>query len=154
MKFKNFIKKNSIPLMLFVLLLVIIIAGLLFVGMFVPSNKNGIYGDRLKDIADNPLGEKEKNDAKTEILKDKSITDATITVKGRIVYLHLYMKELDRKDAMKKAETVFAHFTEKQKSYYDFQIAIQNEGKTEEDNYTMFGARNHGSKETLWTNYE
>jgi len=158
MSFKKFIKKNSVPLMLFVLLLVIIIAVVLFIGMFVPSNKNGIYGNRLDGIEEYAI-ENATWEKIESLATEKDFSKVTTRLKGRVIYVHLYTT-LEREKAKKASEVIFEAFSAEQKLYYDFDIVIHNESEEEGKSYIMFGSRNHSALgedkealETVWTNY-
>jgi len=159
MKFKKFIKKNSVPLMLFVLLLVIIVAVLLFIGMFVPSNNKGPYGNRLDDIDKYPIESKTWKEVESLALKDEKFTKVNVNQKERVIYIHLYTS-LDREEAKKASDIVFEAFSDAQKSYYDFDLVIHNESEEEGKSYVMFGSRNHAALDeedeeikTIWGNY-
>lgn len=149
---KRIFKENKV---LFVLLTLIIIASILIVfGLikyFYYGNGNNAYGMRLYDISENPLNDHLASDVK-ELLKDSSIKDVKVDLKGKVVYLTIDLSELmSLNDAKSLAIKSLEAFTDKEKKYYDVQFIITASSVEDENSlYPTMGYKNSNSSQIVW----
>ena len=149
---KRIFKENKV---LFVLLTLIIIASALIlfglVRYFYYGNGNSAYGMRLYDIEDNPLNSNLESDIR-ELLKESSVNDVTVDLKGKIVYLTIDLSELmSMNDAKSIAIKSLEAFTENEKKYYDIQFILTAKKLEDENNlYPTMGYKNSNSSQIVW----
>ena len=111
---KKFLQQNRVFVIMMgiVLTCLIVILSLLFIYFYKGNNKDK-YGNRLNDIKEVTINN--TKDIVTNIKKDTDITEATVDVSGKIVYIILTFKEGITLDVAKgKALVVLDNFTEEE----------------------------------------
>jgi hypothetical protein len=146
---KKFLQQNRVFVIMMgiVLTCLIVILSLLFIYFYKGNNKDK-YGNRLNDIKEVAINN--TKDIVTNIKKDTDITEATVDVSGKIVYIILTFKEGITLDVAKgKALVVLDNFTEEELTLYDFQISLIEKSSS---GYVISGAKNNGTATITWNN--
>ncbi len=146
---KKFLQQNRVFVIMMgiVLVCLIVILSLLFIYFYKGNNKDK-YGNRLNDIKEVAINN--TKDIVSSIKKDSDITEATVDVSGKIVYIILTFKEGITLDVAKgKALVALDSFTEEELTLYDFQISLIEKSSS---GYVISGAKNNGTATITWNN--
>lgn len=147
-KIWKFIVNNRIYI---VLLLFVLFGAFVFVTMKAyldPEDAYAVYGNRLNGIEDVPITKEKENEIIEFIKEDENITDASISIQGKII--NIIIKSKDKKNTVEEMEEkgieIIEKFSEEEIKFYDFQFFIKNE----EANYNLIGYKNKKSDEISW----
>lgn len=133
--------------MLFVILIVCFVAIICVALTFFYSKNESVYGSRLDDIEKYPIKDKVKKDFKESLTKEDRVKKVTMTIKGRIIYVHIsFDDEITLDDAKVIAEKSLELFSDKIKSYYDIEFMLKSK------NFNIIGAKNSVSENLAWNN--
>ena len=148
MKFLKRHKSLIIALIVFILMFVLF---LLVYRSFFPDEENAIYGSRLEGIEKVELTKEDKSKI-TEALKGIS-KKTKVRTQGRIIEVSISLNdEVNRDTAKAESNKVFEQISKEQKEYYDIQVFISKEGKTEDAaQFPIIGYKHHISEGFTWT---
>ncbi len=152
-KFKKFWVENRVLCVLFI---IVVICVCLILGVcvkyFFGSSKSS-YGDRLNGIEQVEVTEEIKNNFINKVKEDETIVEASLDVKGKIIYITLSFNETVKlEDAKLKAEASVSLFEEKYLNFYDLNYVLKQVASGENSGFVLMGARNvHGSG-LIWNN--
>ena len=144
----KWIKKNKFTCLAIVLFVVIAIVGYKAISVFFPDTDRAIYGDRL----DNKVAVKKSayDSLKAKFSEQEFVKEVSVRENGRTINIIVTVNDSTSKDSAKSlAGMVTEHFTEIQIGYYDFQLFIQKEDKSEND-FPIIGYKQHNSSEFSW----
>ena len=144
----KWIKKNKFTCLAIVLFVVIAIVGYKAISVFFPDTDSAIYGDRL----DNKVAVKKSayDSLKAKFSEQEFVKEVSVRENGRTINIIATVNDSTSKDSAKSlAGMVTEHFTEIQIGYYDFQLFIQKEDKSEND-FPIIGYKQHNSSEFSW----
>lgn len=149
-KIKKLWVENRVLVVLFIIVIICIclILGVCLKYFFGTSNSS--YGDRLNGIEEVLITDEIKNNFINKMKEDETIVDATLTVSGKIIYIHLiFNQNVKLEEAENKAQTSVSLFEEKYLNFYDLNYTLKQENN---DGFLIMGARNvHGSG-LIWNN--
>ena len=134
-KIKEFYHNNRIYciLMGISLFCIILIAGV-FVMIFVNQTNTNVYGNRLAGIENVEINS-EKQKEIVDFLEEQKIVDkASINIKGKIMYITVYLNTIKVDDAQSIAIKSLDKLTEDEKNFYDINYTFTKEAQKEENN--------------------
>lgn len=144
---KKMWKENRVLAVLLLILLVCFIAIICVALTFFYSKNTSTYGDRLENIEKYPITETIKSTYEEELKKNTSVTNVSIKLIGRILYIHI---EFDEKITLEKAQDLATKsldvFEEDYINYYDIQVVLKS------SNFTIIGAKNSVVDHISWNN--
>ena len=132
-----------ICLMAFVILVVMFY---IFFSLFIGGNDP--YGSRLKGISSVKISSSLKKDVVSSIKEHNEVEKAEVRVQGKIVYIHIYVKEgvavATAKDIATKS---LEKFSDEEKKFYDFGFLLK---ENKDDGYIVTGSKNIKSDIIVW----
>ena len=152
-KIKDLWNRNRV---LIVLVLIVIacfcIMGVVMVKYFFGGNTSS-YGDRLDDIKDMPYKEEDKLALINTIKENDIVSDVSVNVKGKIIYIRILFNEKATLDtakgvASKSVEAISADYQSK----YDLEYTIVQEANETVAGFTLMGAKNINRTVLIWNN--
>ncbi len=148
----KFIKKHK---SLIIALIIFILVFVLFLGIyrfFFPNEESAIYGDRLEGLTKEvEITKKDKTKIEDAL---KEISNATkVRTQGRIIEVSISIKDEVNRDAAKEnSKKILEQLSEKQIKYFDIQVFIKKEGKTEDAaQFPIIGYKHHTLDGFTWT---
>ena len=125
---------------------IIIIMLYVFASIFVGSN--GKYGHRLDGIKTVELTKKELSSISDGIMKNDTVSDSSVRVEGKIVYVDIEFKENANKDKAKEiSSSVLKEFSDKEIDFYDFEFILSQKG---EKGFKLTGTKSPKNKIISW----
>ncbi len=142
-------RKKIIKIVIALILLVILGGTIFFVKEMIFSGEaKVIYGSRLKGIDKVKISDETKG--KIEKGLGDEVSKAEVRVAGKLVYVHITVKEGVGLDAAKGlSNKVLEFFTDEQKSFYDIQLLIKSE--SENAQFPIIGYKQRTRKGFSWT---
>lgn len=145
----KWIKKNKFTVIAIVCFVIIAILGFKLKEILFPDQRTAVYGDRLdgkvsvdKDIYDT---------IKQKLSENQNVKSVTIHENGRRIDITITVEDsLNKADAKKLTDGITEPFNESQISYYDFQVFIKKDAKSEND-FPIIGYKHHNSSSFSWT---
>lgn len=122
-----------------------------FFNMFVSGS--GKYGDRLKGIDDVVISSKNKKEVVNFLEEKDYVTDASVRVQGKIVYINIVFTKDTKLDKAKAIATeTLALFKDKTKEYYDFGYFLTQEEKEDSNDkgYIVTGTKHAKLEKISW----
>ena len=146
-KKKNIIARHKLLFLICLLAFIILIVMFyIFFSLFIGGNDP--YGNRLKGINSVKISSKEKKEVASFLTEKDEIVDSLVRVQGKVVYVHIKLKEgigLDR--AKEIAQESLGKFSDKEKKFYDFEYFLYEE---KDDGYVVIGNKNVRSESLVW----
>ena len=151
-KIWNFILKYRVIIVLVLLAIFLTFMFIAIKSYMYPTDVKSVYGNRLDGIEKVPFTDDEIKKLVNKIKEDENFTDASISIKGKIVNIHIKVTNKDNtKDKMKeKCNDILKEFSEEKIAFYDFEFFITNE----DGNYKMIGYKNKKRKEISYVSDE
>jgi len=141
---KEFYTKNKkgIKIGLAVFFIIIIISSIwLFI---MPTFKTNKYGNRLKDLDKHKISNKTISEIKSKANENDSVLKISYHREGRIINISMTVDSNFGVDQAKEfANGLLSLFKDEDKSYYDIQVLIKANDKSE--NYPIIGYKNKNS---------
>ncbi len=152
-KIKTFYKNNRIYCILMaVSILCLAIIAVAFVMYFFNQTKSNAYGNRLNGIENIKISEKQAKEKADKIAEDEKVEKASVNVKGKIVYITVYLKDGKREDAETIAiKSLESLLTEDEKEFYDISFAFVKPKVEDKEGFTMMGYKKSDSTIISWT---
>ncbi len=152
-KIKNFWNQNRV---LFVLFIIVFVCAIIILGVvlkyFFGSSKSS-YGDRLDGIQEVEITDEVKNHFLESFNNDELVSNATIHIKGKIIYITLHFKDgVSLVEAQSKALASLTSFEEKYLEFYDFHYTLKGEATENSDGFLIMGAKNVNGSGLVWNN--
>ena len=142
---KEFYRKNKkiIKISLVIFFIVIILGSIwLFI---VPTFKTNKYGNRLKDIGKHKISSSTISEIKNKANENDSVLKITYHREGRILNFVMTVDSNFGVDQAKEfAGGILSSISDEDKSYYDIQVLIKANDKSE--NYPIIGYKNKNSE--------
>lgn len=125
---KKFYKNNRIYCILMAIsLLCLAVIVLLFVLYFVNQTKNDVYGNRLNGLESVKISKEDKSDLIDSVMENEMVSKTTINIKGKIIYVNVYLKEGNREDAEGIAIKLLNLVKDEHKEVYDINFSFVKE---------------------------
>lgn len=145
----DFIKSHKKLCIIGVVILVLIILLIILLKTFSVDYSIDEYGDRLDGIEKVEIKKSESDKLVSEIKEIESVKSVNYRLKGRLVYIEIEFNEGVNVDSAKEIATKsLDYFTDKQKSFYDFEFILTNEKETE--GYPELGSKHKSSDSIVW----
>ena len=145
----NFIKKHKKLCLAGLILVIFLIMIIVLLKSFSVDYSLDEYGDRLDSIDKVEISTSTSNKLVSEIKEIESVKKVSYRLQGRLVYIEIeYNEGVNVENAKEIAAKTLDYFTDKQKSYYDFQFILTNE--KEQEGYPELGAKNKSSENIVW----
>ena len=152
---KNFWKNHKIGIIAGgVILIVLIILTIAAIKIFFPNDNANLYGNRLDGIENVEITKEIKDKLIEEFTKDDRVESAEVDVRGRIIYVIVYIKtNIQAGDTRSLDNILMNNLSDEIKSYYDIQIMINNKHIAEDDTtYPIIGYKHKSGWEFSWSN--
>lgn len=152
-KLKNLWVENRVLLVLFIIVVICVCVMIgVCVSYFFGSSKSS-YGDRLDGIEAVQVTDDMKNKFLDTMKTDELISDATIKVQGKIIYITLTFKDnVTLVEAQSKALASLISFEEKYQTYYDFNYTLKSNKTDTSEGFLIMGAKNVNGSGLVWNN--
>ena len=106
------------------------------------------YGNRLKGISKVKISSKEQSSVASFLKEKEEVVDASVHLKGKIIYIHIKMKEgVNLNRAKEIANESLGKFEDDEKSFYDFGYFLSED---KEGGYVVTGTKNSNSDVIVW----
>ncbi|MDD2238905.1 MAG: hypothetical protein PHH51_03390 [Bacilli bacterium] len=153
-KLKGFYHNNRIYVILMgVSLLCLALILVAFGYYFLSQNNAGTYGNRLNGIENVKITDDKLEEMKKAIEENAIVHHASIKIKGKIVYINIYIKEDKIDDAKNVAIKSLELFEEEQSTVYDILFTIDLASKAEDSVYPIMGSKKNDNTIISWTKY-
>lgn len=144
---KKFIKKYKLLIIILILTILLVLSFFLLKSYIYNDDLKVIYGNRLNDIENYKINEKqikkiEKNYSNEEIKID-------IKIKGKIINCVVEMNKEFTKEELDTAFNLILNEFEKEKTFYDFQFFAKNK----ETDYYLIGYKNKNKDLITYSEY-
>ena len=152
-KIKELWNRNRVLIVLVIIVLTCFcIMGVVMVKYFFGGNTSS-YGDRLDDIKDMPFKEEDQQTLINTIKENDIVSDVSINVKGKIIYIRILFNEKASLDtakavAVKSVESISADYQSK----YDLEYTLVQESTEAVAGFTIMGAKNINRTVLIWNN--
>ena len=117
------------------------------------QTKNDNYGNRLNGVESVKIEEKQQKEIKTQIEENDNVDHASIRIKGKILYINIYIDEENLDDSKNIAIKSLDLLDEDQKTIYDIHFIIDLAKEKEETVYPIMGSKKSDNTIITWTNY-
>ena len=107
-----------------------------------------VHGDRLNGIESVQITDDHINEMVSEIEKNELVEKASISVKGKIVYITVTLKDGKRQDAEGIAVKSLSGLTEDEKAFYDVSFAFT---KNEDETFPILGYKKSDATIISWS---
>lgn len=146
-KKRNIISRHKLLFLLcFLAFVVCVVLFYIFFSLFIGGNDP--YGNRLKGINSVKITSKLKKDVTASLTSKDEVSDASVRVQGKIIYVHIYVKENVGLDTAKAiANEVLGSFDDDMKKFYDFGFFVKQE---KENGFVATGTKNSNSDKIVW----
>ncbi len=153
-KFKGFYHNNRVYVILMgVSLFCLALVLGVFVYYFLSQNNTGIYGNRLNGVENIQITDNKLKEVKKVIEENGLVDHASLKIKGKIVYLNIYIKEEKVDEAKNIAIKCLELFEDEQNAVYDFSFAIDLIGDSKETVFPIMGAKKSDNTIISWAKY-
>ena len=141
---------------LFVLFVIILLCACIILGVilkyFFGSSKSS-YGERLNGIQEVEVNDELQTKFLSNMKQDEQIEDATLKIKGKIIYIALTFREgVSLVEAQSKALASLQHFEQKYLDFYDFNYTLKGAATENTEGFLIMGARNVNGSGLVWNN--
>lgn len=151
-KLKTFYKNNRIYCILMGIgIFCIALIGVACVSYFINQTNSDSYGNRLVGIENVKISDTHKNDIINQIKKDKKVDKATINIKGKIIYINIYLNDGKYEDAQNIAIKSLEALTVDEKDYYDINFTFAKTKKEENSIFPVMGYKKCDATIISWT---
>ncbi len=152
-KLKGFYKNNRIYcIMMAISIFCIALIGVAFLVYFINQTKTDAYGDRLNGIENVKITDKHKDEVIAGIKENKMVDKVTINVKGKLIYINVYLNSGKKEDAQSIAIKSLDLLTEEEKEFYDINFTFSKESKSEQEaSFIMMGYKKSDATIISWT---
>ena len=146
-KKKNIIMRHKLLFLICFMATIVMIALIyIFFSLFVGGSDP--YGDRLKGISKVTITSKKKSDVSSFLKEKDEVVDASVSLKGKIINVHIKLKDGVSKDRAKEiANESLSKFDDDEKKFYDFGFFAYEE---KADGYVLTGTKNSNSPSIVW----
>lgn len=147
----KFIKKNKKLIVLGILAVLLIIFIIFIVRMFVYPTDGPIYGNRLDGIDEVKINDNKSNEIESSLLSNSNIKSAKMYIQGKIVNILIDVQNISVDDAKGALNGTLGSFSDKEKSFYDFQYFITNSSDENNESYPVIGYKSKSNDSITWT---
>ena len=121
---------------------------MLFVVYFVNQTKNDTYGNRLNGIESMEISDSEKDEIVNVIKESDKVDKATVNIKGKIIYVNVYLLDGNRDLANSIAVKVLNTLNEEKKDFYDINFSFN---KDDDEAFPFMGYKKSDATIISWS---
>ena len=153
-KIKRFYQEHRIfTILMAVVLVCMVLIITVLVQCFYVGNGSDKYGNRLEGIEKYKITESRQKDFENNIANNDKVESTDIKITGKIIYITMQIKPgvtlIEAESiALKSLET----FSEKEQSFYDFNITLKQNSTDKSDGFIISGAKNKNGSGLNWNN--
>ena len=126
----NYIKRNKGTVIAIIIFIILVVLLFQIKNIFFPNSGKAIYGNRLEGIEEVEISKDTYKKVEKSLAED-SVSKVTTDIAGKLVKIFITVNEdVDIEKAKSYGGKAIEPFTAEQKNYYDFQININNIGKS------------------------
>lgn len=145
----KWMKKNKFTVIAIFIFILLAFLGFKAKEMFFPDQRTAIYGDRLEGKV--TVEKTTYEDIKAKISESDKVDSVTLRENGRRIDITITVTNVTSKSEAKKLiSNILEPFTESQIGYYDFQVFIKKEDKSEND-FPIIAYKHHNSSTFSWS---
>jgi len=148
----KYLKKNKwviVPITAFIVVMVFAIIGI--VNLVIPKSSKNLYGNRLDNIEQYPIGDESVSKVKEELMNTGKVTNVSYDLKGKLINFVITVNDdVDRVTGESLTSKILSEFDDNIKSFYDFQVFIKTESESEI--FPIIGYKHVTSVNFVWTN--
>ena len=148
----KYLKKNKwviAPITAFIVVMVFAIIGI--VNLVIPKSSKNLYGNRLDNIEQYPIGDESVSKVKEELMNTGKVTNVSYDLKGKLINFVITVNDdVDRVTGESLTSKILSEFDDNIKSFYDFQVFIKTESESEI--FPIIGYKHVTSVNFVWTN--
>ncbi len=151
-KLKGFYRNNRIYCILMgVSLFCLLLIALAFFMFFLNQTKTDSYGSRLNGIENVEITKEHKDEIISFITSEEKVDKASINIKGKIIYINVYLNGGKVDDAQSLAIKALEKFTEDEKNFYDINYAFALTTPDENSAFPIMGYKKSDKTIISWT---
>ena len=158
-KLKGFYQNNRIYCILMgVSILCLALIAVAFLMYFINQTKNDVYGNRLSGIDSVTISNEHKDEVISFITEQKIVNKATINIKGKIIYINVYLNDGKVDDAQSLAIKILEKLTEDEKDFYDINFTFaketdesENDEESKDTSFPIMGYKKSDKTIISWT---
>ena len=152
-KLKGFYRNNRIYCILMIIsILCLLMIGGAFIMFFVNQTKTDVYGNRLAGIENVTINKEHKDEIVVFLKEQEIVDDATIDIKGKIIYINIYLASGKVDDAQSLAIKTLDKLSEDEKNFYDINYTfVKKEANAEDTSFPMMGYKKSDKTIISWT---
>ena len=151
-KLKGFYHNNRIYCILMgISLLCLLLIAAAFLMFFVDQTKTDVYGNRLNGIENVEISKTHKDEVISFITEQEIVDKANINIKGKIIYINVYLKSGKVDDAQSLAVKILEKFSEDEKNFYDINYTFALTTTEEESPFPIMGYKKSDKTIITWT---
>ena len=147
----KFIKRHKGLIVALIIFILVFVLFLLVYKSFFPDEETAIYGGRLEGI--NEVELTKSDSSKIEEALKGSCKSVKVRTQGRIIEVSMSINDdVNRDTAKAEANKIIEQLSKDKKDYYDIQVFVSKEGKTEDAaQFPIIGYKHHVSEGFTWT---
>lgn len=152
-KLKGFYQNNRVYCILMIVAILCLLSVAIFLlTTFLGQTKSSVYGNRLNGIESVKISKDHQDEISSFIQEQKIVEKCNINIKGKIVYLNIYLNDGKVEDAQSMAIKILEKFTEDEKDFYDINYTfIKESDKEEESPFPIMGYKKSDKTIIAWT---
>lgn len=155
----KFIKEHKVEMILLaVILIIIIVWGVIFAVLWFGGSGDK-YGSRLQGIEEVQISDKTFKKIEDKIKESDFVESISSSIQGKIINFTIHVKdETEPKYAKALTDIIMEHLSEKEMSFYDIQVFLEDSKTKEEKNeentskYPFIGYKHKTSESFVWSN--
>ncbi len=153
-KIKRFYQEHRIfTILMAVVLVCMVLIITVLVQCFYVGNGSDKYGNRLEGIEKYKITESRQKDFENNIANNDKVKSVDIKVTGKIIYITMQITEgVELVEAQSIAQKSLESFSEKEQSFYDFNITLKQNSTDKSDGFIISGAKNKNGSGLNWNN--
>lgn len=153
-KLKQIYQEHRIfTILMAVVLVCIVLIATVLIQCFYVGNGTDKYGNRLEGIEKYKISESRQKDFENNTANNDKVESTDIKITGKIIYITMQIKPgvtlIEAESiALKSLET----FSEKEQSFYDFNITLKQDATDTSDGFIISGSKNKNGSGLVWNN--
>ena len=153
-KIKRFYQEHRIfTILMAVVLVCMVLIITVLVQCFYVGNGSDKYGNRLEGIEKYKITESRQKDFENNIANNDKVKSVDIKVTGKIIYITMQITEgVELVEAQSIAQKSLESFSEKEQSFYDFNITLKQDATDTSDGFIISGSKNKNGSGLVWNN--
>jgi competence protein ComGF len=129
--------------------ILLIIAAFIF--YFIEQTQNDVYGNRLNGIESVKISSKQKTNMVSIIKSNDKVDKTSVTIKGKIIYVIVYLKDGTRDDAEAIAIKSLEALSNDEKNFYDINFTFDKTNSKDDDSFPIMGYKKSDATIISWT---